>query len=154
MTKIKLKYHDLKLKIKRAGQRGFTLLELLITLTILAILATAALPVAEVKIIREKESELKYALKQIRQGIDDYKNDPAFAVYPESLQQLVDNHKLRRIYEEPWGATWEYRTSTGPIGEWKELTGTSQEADSGDDIYDVRTSSTKEGLNGSQYNTF
>lgn len=135
------------------GSRGFTLLELLITLTILAILAAAALPVAEVKAIREKESDLKYALKQIRKGIDDYKLDHA-GDYPTSFQQMVNDHKLRKVYEEPWGATWEYRTSSGAIDEWKELTGTSQEVQSGDDIYDVRSSSVREGLNGRQYNTF
>lgn len=144
----------MKKKYTYYKNRGFTLIELLITLSILAILATAALPVAEVRIIRDKENDLKYALKAMRQGIDDYKNDPVFAVYPDSLQELVDNHKLRRIYEEPWGATWEYRTSTGDINDWKELTGTSQEVQSGDDIYDVRSSSLREGLNGNQYNTF
>jgi general secretion pathway protein G len=145
---------DKKIILVKNRKKGFTLLELLITLTILAILAAAALPVAEVKIIREKETDLKYALKQMRQGIVDYKDDPLFGVYPDSLQDMVNNHKLRRIYDEPFGATWEYRTSTGPIDDWKALTGASQETQVGDDIYDVRSSSEREGLNGTKYNAF
>ena len=53
--------------------RGFTLIELMIVVAIMAILATAALPLRELMVKREKEQELRVALRQIRTAIDAYK---------------------------------------------------------------------------------
>jgi general secretion pathway protein G len=55
------------------GQCGFTLLELLISLAILGILATMAMPVAQVEVQRTREAALQRALREIRTGIDAYK---------------------------------------------------------------------------------
>lgn len=132
--------------------RGFTLLELLIILTVMAIFASEALPVAEVNVVREKENDLKYYLQQIRAGIVEYES--VEGTRPTSFLKMVDAHNLRRIYEEPWGATWEYRASSAPLAEWKELTGSSKEVDPGDTMVEVRTSSTKEGLDGIQYTEY
>jgi general secretion pathway protein G len=61
--------------MKRFGQKnkGFTLVEMIITLTILAILAAAVFPLAKTAVKREKEIELRRNLRIIREAIDAYK---------------------------------------------------------------------------------
>jgi general secretion pathway protein G len=87
----------------RSQQRGFTLIELIVAFTIMALLTTMAVPLARYKVRRDKERELVYALREIRKAIDDYK-DASLAGkievklgtegYPESLEQLVNGVKL------------------------------------------------------------
>jgi len=56
------------------AQAGMTLLELIIACTILLVLATAAMPVARFTVMRQKESELRRGLREIRDAIDRYKD--------------------------------------------------------------------------------
>jgi len=89
--------------MKRQGQRGLTLVELIVAFTIMAMLTAMAVPLARYKVRRDKERELVYALREIRKAIDDYK-DASLAGkievklgtegYPESLDQLVQGVKL------------------------------------------------------------
>lgn len=66
--------------------RGFTLIELVVTVAILGILAAGAMPLAELAAQREREGELRLALRQIRTGLDAYK-----AAYVEQrIEQRVD----------------------------------------------------------------
>ena len=106
----------------RAG--GFTLIELLITVVIVGILALSAMPLAELAVQRSKESELRSALRQIREAIDTYRRDveegriPRKALesgYPPTLDILVTGvedekspsrkkiYFLRRIPRNPLG---------------------------------------------------
>ena len=85
------------------GERGLTLIELIVAFTIMAMLTTMAVPLARYKVRRDKERQLVYSLREIRKAIDDYK-DAALAGkievklgtegYPESLDQLVSGVKL------------------------------------------------------------
>src|ERR1700734_2812800 len=101
-----------------ARQAGLTLVELIVTVAILAILASAAVPLARFRVRREKERELRYDLWQMRDAIDMYKDATdkhAFQVkvdsqnYPPDLQKLVDGEDvqgkklkfLRRIPVDP-----------------------------------------------------
>ncbi len=102
----------------RRAERGLTLVELIVAITILAILAGAAVPIARVRIRREKERELRRALWEMRDAIDRYKDAAdrgAFQVkvgtegYPADLETLVEGvdvggkkvRFLRRIPTDP-----------------------------------------------------
>ena len=82
-----------------ARQAGLTLVELIVTVAILAILASAAVPLARFRVQREKERELRYDLWQMRDAIDRYKDAAdkhAFQIkldsqgYPPDLDTLVE----------------------------------------------------------------
>src|ERR1039457_7416160 len=86
--------------MKRRNQRGLSLVELIVAVTILAVLSMLALPLASLKIRTERQRDLRYALTQMRAAIDKYKDncDQGFFgppkigsnCYPESLHVLVD----------------------------------------------------------------
>jgi general secretion pathway protein G len=87
------------MQLKRRQEAGLTLVELIVTVAILAILASAAIPVARFQVKRENEHELRYDLWQMRSAIDAYKDAAdrgAFQTkvdsmnYPPDLQTLVD----------------------------------------------------------------
>ena len=88
-------------RVARGGsRRGLTLVELIVAFTILLILSTMALPVARVKVQRDKEHRLRAALTEMREAIDRYKDavdqgiiteeDPDNHGYPPSLELLVE----------------------------------------------------------------
>ncbi|KVK98982.1 type II secretion system protein [Burkholderia ubonensis] len=154
-----------------ARQRGFTLIELLVSLTLLALLASVALPFEEVVSRRNKESELRHDLIVIRNAIDAYKRavdagDIEKSVdqsgYPPNLRVLVDgvvnkrdpNQKmiyfLRRLPADPMCGDC---AGKAPEDTWQ-TRGYASDADSfspGDDVYDIRSTSKREGLNGIPY---
>ncbi len=79
--------------------RGFTLIELVVTLTLVSVLAMVAVPLYEVTVTRSKESELRSALREIRTALDAYKTAADSGViskgigdsgYPPSLKTLVE----------------------------------------------------------------
>lgn len=86
------------------GEAGLTLVELIVTVAILAIVASAAVPVARFEVKRQKERELRYDLWQMREAIDHYKDAAdknAFQTkvdsqgYPPDLQRLVDGEDIQ-----------------------------------------------------------
>jgi general secretion pathway protein G len=85
------------------GERGLTLVELIVAFTVLSLLTTMAVPLARYKVRIEQEKELRYALRTITKAIDDYKDASVTGKievklgtdgYPESLEQLVKGVKL------------------------------------------------------------
>jgi general secretion pathway protein G len=114
---------------RRKSQRGLTLVELIVAFTIMALLTAMSVPLARYKVRRDKERELRIALREIRKAIDDYK-DASLAGkievklgtdgYPETLEQLVEGVKLlqdaegkkikflRRIPRDPMTGTTDW----------------------------------------------
>ncbi len=149
--------------------RGFTFIELMTTLAILGVLVLVAAPLGQVVAQRRKEHELRVALVEIRQGIDDYKRATeqgrillkiGDSGYPPNLEVLVqgvpDVHSptrqtiffLRRIPADPFSAD-----QTRPTASWglRAYASSSDDPHPGADVYDVYAQSTATGLNGVPY---
>ncbi|PHV11006.1 type II secretion system protein [Chitinimonas sp. BJB300] len=149
-------------------QHGFSLIELLVTLAILSVLATLVIPTAQVSLQRVREQELKQALREIRTGIDAYKQ--AFDAghiqrqqdasgYPPSLDTLVEGVPdqldpagrklffLRRIPPAPWCSDTEAERCWGKRSYASEANNPAE----GEDVYDVYSLAQGEGLNGLPY---
>ena len=150
------------------GQRGYTFVEIAIVAAIIAILASAALPLAKVTMQRNREIELRRSLREIRTAIDKYKDatdqqlispnalDPDAEGYPPTLQTLVDGvtpandtsgrklRYLRRIPIDPMtrSTDWGQRSSRD------EPTSKSW---GGQNVFDVYTTYDGRGLDGTNY---
>ena len=86
---------------RRPGRacRGFTLIELMIVISIILILVGIGIGMYQQSIRRARESVLKQDLQTMRQAIDNYTLDKQQA--PQSLQDLVDGHYLRSVPVDP-----------------------------------------------------
>ncbi len=127
---------------RKISQRGFTLIELMIVMTVIGILASIAVPSYQRHLIKAREAVLMEDLYQMRRAIDAYFAD--HISYPESLDDLVASKYIRDIPRDPFTQatdTWEEVPPTPSIeGEMAE--GGLEDVHSGDD---------RVGLNGVPY---
>lgn len=121
------------------GQSGFTLIELMIVVTIIGILVTLAQPSFRTAAIKAKEAVLKEDLYILRNLIDQYYLD--HGSYPTSFNDLAEKEYLRSIPLDPF---------TGSTDTWVEVLAEDEGETSG--IYDVHSGSDLVGLNGIAYN--
>lgn len=160
-----------------SDRRGLTLIELIIAMAILAVLAAAVLPMAEVTVKRTKEIELRRSLRMIRTAIDAYHDDferasnpeagqqkyytPAIneTGYPEELEELVEGSGWGGMY--PYKRKYLRRPPRDPFDVYDEGWGLRSYADDpdssvwgGEDVYDVYSQSDGIALDGSPYNTW
>lgn len=117
-------------------EKGFTLVELMIVVSIVGILATIAAPSYQSSLIRAKETVLRQDLFTLRELLDHHRADQG--KYPPSLDDLVSAGYLRAIPKDPF---------TNSSSSWQEIT---EPTEGG--IFDVYSGSDLVGTNGTPYN--
>lgn len=155
---------------------GFTLVELMVVVAIMAILASSAMPLQELVVKREKEQELRVALRQIRSAIDAYKqavDDGRIEIkegesgYPPKLDDLymgVEDIKstekkyiyfLRRLPRDPTFKDMDVAgiETTSAADTWgkRSYESSPENPQEGKDVFDVYSLSESTALNGSIY---
>lgn len=124
------------------SRRGFTLIELMVVMAIIAVLLSIAVPIYQKSITRAKESVLRNNLFTIRTMIDEYTVDKQKA--PDSLEDLVSDGYLRQVPQDPMTSsdqTWKPIMEETPVGGSSSSPG----------LFDVRSGSDKKALDGSSY---
>ena len=148
---------------------GFTLIELIVTVSLMAILASVIVPITQLSMQRVKEQELKSALKEIRTAIDAYKQagdnghiyrSADTTGYPNTLNELTDgvvdikDSKKRKIYflrKIPVDPFYEDSSSADKTWGIRSYRNEPDHFKYDGDVYDVYSLSTKTGLNGRPY---
>jgi len=149
-------------RVLPVGQRGVTLMEMIIVITILLILMGAAVPILKVSIRRQRETELRRDLWEMRSAIDRYKDAAdknAFQIklgsegYPPDMDTLVNGVEvaggkklrfLRRIPVDPMTGNTDWGLRSMQDDPQSDSWG-------GQNVFDVYTKSTGVGLNGTKY---
>jgi general secretion pathway protein G len=137
---------NFKLRVSRSNSRGFTLLELMVVLTLLLILATMSMPIFQLAIVHAREAVLKDDLYTLRKIIDEYTLDKQNP--PTSLDDLVEAGYLRGgIPVDPFTGsndTWRTDTEDVPMSPGQATSG----------IVDVHSGSDETALDGTPYSSW
>lgn len=131
---------------RKPGERGFTLIELIVVITIILILVSLAAPIYRSSIIRSKEAVLHDDLFTMRSLIDEYTLDRQEA--PQALQDLVEHGYIRAIPVDPFtnsNQTWVEVREDDTLMTPDEKTG---------GITDVHSGANGKSLNGEDYSTW
>jgi len=120
------------------NRQGYTLIEMMIVISIISILATMAMPSFQKSLVRAKETNLRRTLFIMRDTIDQYFAD--HGRYPDSLQELETEKYVRQIPMDPL---------TGRTDTWITIP---PEGFAEGTVYDVHSGSNKVGLDGTPYN--
>ncbi len=161
---------------RRAACRGFTFIELVITLALIGLLSMFTLPMYDMTVTRMKESELRQALRTIRSGLDAYKaatdagtltKEAGESGYPRSLEKLTESLEiqgkrdlfgsiasqrmviLRQLPRDPFCMDAELPAALT----WNTRAYASRASDPqpGDDVFDVSSKSDRTALDGTPY---
>ena len=123
-------------------RRGFTLIELMVVMSLIVILASVGMALYSNSVVRAKESVLKEDLFRMRDAIDQYRADKG--EYPASLDALVSDKYLRTIPIDPF---------TNSADTWRTIQSDPDptNATAGSGVYDVRSGSEQRALDGTNY---
>ena len=125
-----------------AGEAGFTMVELLVVMTLIVILATMGMTQYRTSLIHAREATLKEDLFRMRDAIDQYYADKG--QYPSTIDALVSDGYMRKVPEDPFtksNTTWQSIPA--------EPDPNNPTAEPG--VYDVKSGSDASALDGTKY---
>ena len=136
---------------RNSGCRGFTLIELMIVVSIIGILAAIAVPNYQWSVIKAKEAVLREALYNFRTTLDQFYADQG--KYPDSLEDLKQKQYMREIPKDPFtGSNTTWVTLEPPPAPQTQGSSSSAAPTDPGRVYDVKSGSDKIGTNGTPYN--
>lgn len=125
-------------------RKGFTLIELMVVMTIVALLIAVAVPRYFHSVDKARESTLRHDLNVMREAIDKFYGD--HERYPASLEELVSLHYLRAVPPDPITGSRETWVLIAP-----EVNVNGVEAGSAGAVYDIRSGAPGNGRDGTAY---